>query len=473
MPSLAKFLASTKTSCPKIWFERGMALLVLINFGIVLFDYSYIPLRNFYLKELPRLTKLYDRVKAIEPNRDTEKYLATVEQLKAEVKQAGLQSPKAELLLQQLRQLSLEMIDKNPFEVVNKTGTLEKIKNQMRRHVRQDSSKEAFQIFWSRNYLSQSNWSKEINFYDQKIQPLLATNYFRPYGETGDFVDYFWQIDIWFIIIFSFEFLIRTYYIHRRNLGLTWLEAMLWRWYDVFLLLPVWRSLRIIPLVIRLHQAHLVNLHSLQTQINYGLVSNFAEELTEVVVIRVINQMQAAIQRGDLKDLLSNRVAQPYIDLNNINEVEAIANVLVKVTVYKVLPKIQPDLEAILRHSLNKVLDQSPIYRNIKQVPGLGNLPIQLIDQLINEVSQSTYSAIKDTLEDPVGAKLSQDLVQHFSEALGSEIQRQQTLQKIQSLLFDLLEEIKINYVQDLSEEDVQTLLQQTRHLRKTPRKNN
>ncbi len=463
MPSLAKFSVSTKTSRPKIWFERGMALLVLINLGIVLFDYSYIPLRNFYLKELPRLTKIYDPVKAIEPNRDTEKYLTTVEQLKAEVKQAGLQSPKTELLLQQLRQLSVEMIDKNPFEVVNKTGTLEKIKNRMRRHVRQESSKEAFQLFWSRKYLSQSNWSKEINFYDQNIQPLLATNYFRPYGETGDFVDYFWQIDIWFIIVFGFEFIIRTYYIHRRHLGLTWLEAMLWRWYDVFLLLPVWRSLRLIPLVIRLHQSHLVNLDSLQAHINYGFVSNFAEELTEVVVIRVINQMQAAIQRGDLKDLLSNRLAHSYIDLNNINEVEAIANVLVKVTVYKVLPKIQPDLEAILRHSLNKVLDQSPIYRNLKQVPGIGNLPIQLIDQLINEVSQSTYTAIKDTLEDPVGAKLSQDLVQHFSEALGTELQRQHTLQKIQSLLFDLLEEIKINYVQDLSEEDLQRLLQQTR----------
>ncbi|AFZ12448.1 hypothetical protein Cri9333_1556 [Crinalium epipsammum PCC 9333] len=472
MPSLAKFSVSTKTSRPKIWFERGMALLVLINLGIVLFDYSYIPLRNFYLKELPRLTKIYDPVKAIEPNRDTEKYLTTVEQLKAEVKQAGLQSPKTELLLQQLRQLSVEMIDKNPFEVVNKTGTLEKIKNRMRRHVRQESSKEAFQLFWSRKYLSQSNWSKEINFYDQNIQPLLATNYFRPYGETGDFVDYFWQIDIWFIIVFGFEFIIRTYYIHRRHLGLTWLEAMLWRWYDVFLLLPVWRSLRLIPLVIRLHQSHLVNLDSLQAHINYGFVSNFAEELTEVVVIRVINQMQAAIQRGDLKDLLSNRLAHSYIDLNNINEVEAIANVLVKVTVYKVLPKIQPDLEAILRHSLNKVLDQSPIYRNLKQVPGIGNLPIQLIDQLINEVSQSTYTAIKDTLEDPVGAKLSQDLVQHFSEALGTELQRQHTLQKIQSLLFDLLEEIKINYVQDLSEEDLQRLLQQTRKTRKTSYKN-
>jgi hypothetical protein len=473
MPSLVKFPASTKASRPKIWFERGMALLALINFGIVLFDFSYIPLRNFYLKQLPRLTKVYDPVKAIEPQRDTAKYLATVEQLKIEVKQAGLQSPKVELLLQQLRQLSVEMIDTNPFEIVNKTGTLEKIKNQMRRHVQQESSKEAFQTFWSKKYLSQASWSKEINFYDQNIQPLLATNYFRPYGETGDFIDYFWIIDIWFIILFGIEFLIRTYYIHRRHRGLTWLDAMLWRWYDVFLLLPLWRSLRIIPVVIRLHQARLVDLHSLQAQINHGFVSNFAEELTEVVVIRVINQMQAAIQRGDLKALLSNRVARPYIDLNNINEVEAIANVLVKVAVYKVLPKIQPDLEAILRHSLNKVLDQSPIYRNLKQVPGIGNLPIQLIDQLINEVSQSAYSAIKGTLEDPVGAKLSQDLVQHFSEALGTEIQRQQTLQKIQSLLLDLLEEIKINYVQDWSEEDLQTILQQTQQIPKPQPKNN
>jgi len=450
-----------------------MAVLAFTNLGFVLFDLSYIPLRNLYLREVPRLTQLYDPVKAIEPHRDTQRYLDTVEQLKAQVAQTGLASPQVDPLLQQLRDLSVDMIENNPFEVARKSGTLEKIKNKLRRRVGDESSKQSFNTFWSKPYLLEKGWSKEIGFYNQEIQPLIATNYFRPIGETGEFINYFWKIDAWFNLLFAIEFLARTYYIHRRHTGLRWLDAMLWRWYDIFLLipfsfilLPVWTLLRVIPVTIRLHQADLIRLDRIQAQVNQGLVANFAEELTEVVVIRVINQLQDSIRKGDITRFLSGRVSRPYIDLNNVNETEAIANLLVKLAVYQVLPKIQPDLEALLRHSLEKILDQNPIYRNLQQVPGLGQIPTQLIEGLVHEVSQSGYKALTDALEDPVGADLTNRLVQHFSEAMGSEVQRQHTLQTIQSLLSDLLEEIKLNYVQRLSEQDVEAILEQTRQIR-------
>ena len=468
MSSLARLTQKPGKSNRNLWFERVMALLALANLGLVLFDLSYIPWRNLYLREFPRITDVYDPVKGIEPHRETQKYLDTVEKLKAQVADTGLQSPQVQPLLQELRDLSVEMIESNPFAEANKTGTLERIKNLMRKHIGNESAKQSFQVFWSQPYLAKKGWLKEIQFYNNDIQPLIATNYFRPIGENGDFVNYFfWKIDIWFFSLFFVEFLLRTYYIHRRHIGLTWLEAMLWRWYDIFLLLPIWQFLRLIPVAIRLHQAHLLNLSTVRAQINHGFVSNFAEELTEVVVIRVINQMQDSIRRGDISKVVSGRVSRAYIDLNNVNEVEAIANLLVKVTVYQVLPKIQPDLEALLRHSLGKILEQSPAYRGFQNLPGVGHLGGELIEQLVSEVSSSAYKALTDALEDPVGAELTNSLVQHFSEALGSEVLRQQTLQKIQSLLLDLLEEIKINYVQQLSEQDLQAIIEQSRQLRK------
>ena len=450
-----------------------MALLALTNLGVVVFDLSYIPLRNIYLRELPRLTRLYDPVKAIEPHRETQKYLDTVEKLKAEVTQVGLESPQVDPLLKELRDLSVDMVDNNPFEVARKSGTLEKIKNKLRRHIGNDSAKQSFKIFWSQPYLSEKGLAKEIEFYNKEIQPLIATNYFRPMGETGEFDNDFWKIDAGFNLLFALEFLARTYYIHRRHQGLTWLDAMLWRWYDIFfimpfslVMLPVWALLRVVPVAIRLHQAQLVNLDRIQAQVNQGFVASFAEELTEVVVIRVINQIQDSIRNGDLTRLLSGRVTRPYIDINNVNEAEAIANLVVKLTVYQVLPKIQPDLEALLRHSLEKILEQAPVYRHLLQIPGLGGTPTQLIEHLVHELSQGAYKALTDALEDPVGAELTNRLVQHFSEAVGSEVQRQQTLQTIQSLVSDLLEEIKLNYVQQLSEQDVDEILEQTRQIR-------
>jgi hypothetical protein len=54
---------------------------------------------------------------------------------------------------------------------------------------------------------------------------------------------------------------------------------------------------------------------------------------------------------------------------------------------------------------------------------------------------------------------------------LGSELQAKHTLQKIQSLLTDLLEEVKVNYVERLSEEDLEDVLEQTRAIRQITHK--
>ncbi|MEW5855826.1 MAG: hypothetical protein AB1861_00345 [Cyanobacteriota bacterium] len=461
-------LAKTPQSRRNLWFERVMALLAVANLGLVLFDLTYIPLRDFYLREFRSLTRIYDPIKGIEAHRETQQYLETVEKLKAQLQQTeGLQSPEVATLLEELRQQSVEMIDTNPFAEANKTGTLEKIKNRMRQRIGNDSAKQSFRTFWSLPYLSQAGVEKEITFYNQEIQPLMARNYFRPIGETGNFVDYFWKIDLWFIIPFAIEFLLRTYYIHRRHNSLTWLEAMMWRWYDIFLLLPFWRWLRVIPVVMRLHQAKLLNLEPIRLQINRGLAANFAEELAEVIVIRVINQIQGSIRGGELTRWLSGRATRPYVDINNVNEVEAIATLLMKVTVNQVLPKIQPDLEAILQYNIEKILSQSPLYRGLQQVPGVGTIPAQMTEKLVKEISLAAYNTLTASLEDdPVGAELSKHLMEHFTEALGSEVQRQQTVQKIQSLLFDMLEEIKLNYVQRLSEQDLEQVLEETRAIR-------
>jgi hypothetical protein len=45
-------------------------------------------------------------------------------------------------------------------------------------------------------------------------------------------------------------------------------------------------------------------------------------------------------------------------------------------------------------------------------------------------------------------------------------MQKKQVLSEIQSLLFDFLEEVKINYVQRLSREDIAQIIQQTRQMR-------
>ncbi|MEH1977771.1 MAG: hypothetical protein V7L27_00405 [Nostoc sp.] len=451
-----------------LWFERFMAITAAVNLGLVLFDLSYVPWRDFYLRKLPQIVKIYDPIKGIESHRETKNYLELVKALEKQVSQTGLQSPQVNSRLEEIRRLSNEMIDTNPFAGANKSGTLEKIKKRMRDRIHNESAKQSFGTFWSQPYLSQKGWIQEINFFNDSIRPLIASNYYRHIGENGEFLDYFWiKVDLPFVILFGVELLGRTFLLKRQHPGFSWLEALLWRWYDLFLLLPFWRGLRIIPVLIRLDQAQLLNLHPVRKQLNQGIVANFAEELTEIVVVRVINQVQGSIQRGELTRWLSQQEnLRPYIDINNVNEVEAIAGLLVKTIVYQVLPDIQPAIVAILRHNIETVLHQVPVYRNLQNLPGVGQAQTQLSEQLATQITTNLYKTLVSAVEDPVGAKLTSQLVESFTKVLGSQIKEKHVLSEIQSLLFDFLEEIKLNYVQRLSQEDIDQIIEQTRKLR-------
>jgi hypothetical protein len=505
MSSLQK-LTPTKSQSQvrrSLWFERGMALIASANLVLVLFDLSYIPLRNFWLQgriripllnqtlkvPLPPIAKWYDLYKGIEPHRETYAYLQKVNQLE---KTLGftessplqtqeiltqLRSQQTVKILEDLRLSSEEMINTNPFQVANKTGTLEKIKNRMREHVpnQENSAKQSFRQFWSQNYLELNGVKGELNFFNEEIRPLIETNYYRPIGENGEFVDRFWKLDLPFVILFGLEFLARTWLISRRHVGVNWRDAMLWRWYDIFLIVPFslvpflryCLLLRIIPVTIRLNQAEIIDLERIQKQVSQGFVASIAEDVTEVVVVRVINQIQSSIRDGDLSRLLSKRDVRPYVDINNTDEVAALTKLVTQLVVYQVLPKIRPDLEALLQHNLKKAIEQSPAYQSLERLPGLGELQHQLTERVTKEIIQAIYDGLNAALEeDPVGEQLFKRLIEHLTEVIGTEIQAKQTLPRIQSLLTDLLEEIKINYVERLSEQDLEEILEQTRAIR-------
>lgn len=522
-----------------LWFERIMAIVALANFGLVLFDLSYIPFRNFWLLgkvKLPLLpsvtlplppapavckpfgenpdkatliTACYDRFKGIEAYRDTQAYLETVNQLEQQIQQSGVQSAAVNQTLNSLQEQSTRMVSENWFTVANKSGTLEKIKDRMRDRIYVDnvriasnivnsdptknaafrsdfqeatkkkakrSSKAAFALFWTPDYFTQADAQKELAWFDTHVRDLMQTNYYRSIEENGEFTNNFWLVDAPFVILFAIEFLARTWYISRQFKSVSWRDAIFWRWYDILLFFPFgllfypWAWLRIIPVTIRLHQAHLVDLGQLREQATQGFVGSIAEELTEVVVVQVLNQVQQAVRQGEImRWLLQPKPNQ--VTVNNVDEIAELVSLFVKLTVYQVLPKVQPDIEALLRHSIEAVLNQAPAYQTLKALPGLSEVPTQLIDRLIAEVLQATYSTLTTALEDPVGAQLTNRLVQNFGQSLGSEVQQQQVTDELKNLVNDFLEELKLNYVKRSAEIDVQTLLEETRQLHQSAKK--
>lgn len=443
-----------------LWFERLVAIIALLNLLWVLFDTSYIRFRDFYLRFFPELTVQYGALfKGIEPERATVNYLETIDKLEEQVAQTGLQSIQAESLLADLREQSVAIVDENPFEIANKSGTLEKIKNEMRDRIGVDSSKTAFNTFWSTDHLTDAGWTEELEFFNGEIVPLFETNYFRGLGEDGSPQDDFWRFDIWFVLFMALELFARSFYISRKYKNYTLIDAVLLRWYDLIFFLPFWRWLRVIPVSTRLNQSQLLNLVPFRNRINRIFISTFAIELTEIVILRIIDQLQRLVKDGTVAEwLLKSATQQRYIDINGVNEIEAITNSLTSLIVYKVMPGIKPEIDALLHHNVVQAFEQAPGYQGFRAIPGIGDLPDQVARQVVSQISQNLYGIVTGSLEDQKGAELTQQLISKIGDQLRHEIQQNQTVDNLEGWTVALLEEIKINYVKQGKVEDVDRL---------------
>lgn len=447
------------------WWGKLSAIIALLNFILVLFNLSYIPLRDVYLRQVPSLVALSDPYKGIEPHPVTQKYLKTVNDLTVDLAQNGLRSPESERLLSSLRSQSAAMLEENPFLAASKWGLLAKIQRRMRQHVGGTSAKQAFETFWSADYLERRGWDKEVAFLNREIRPLIQTNYFRNVDNYGQVIDEFWRIDIWFAGFFAVEFAVSTFLFSRRRAGVRWTDAMLRHWYDVLLIVPVWRWLRVIPVTVRLHKSGLVNLDRALAEIAHEPATYLADLVSKFMIVRFINQAQDAIKQGEAARLLLN--PQPYIEVNDVNEVETIVDRLLRLTIYKVLPRLQPNIKALTHHTLEGALKQSEFYQNIRQIPGLGELQKQVTEQLASNLSEGAADMLSSSYSDTQGREILERLRRDFSEAFVRELQDKETLSELQSLMSDLLEEVKLNYVMRSTESEAHATMEEVTELDK------
>jgi hypothetical protein len=444
-----------------LWYERLMAVITAVNLGLVGFDMTYVGLRDFWLRgavslgpvsfqiPMPPITDWYDPIKGIEPHRETEQYRKLVQELESNLLTSGLDSPAVDDSLKALQEDSGKMIDGNWFDVAGKSGNLEKIKNRMRDRMGLKSSRKSLETFWSKEYLKDKGIKQEMAFFNEKIKPLLLTNYYRTTGENGLPTDNFWILDFPFVLLFGSEFLARTFYLTRRNRdrNLKWLDAMLWRWYDILLLVPVWQWLRIIPVAIRLDHAEVINLDRIRNQATQGFVTNISEELTQAVLVQLIDQVQSGISTGSLTRWAMNTLNRPYNDINQRDEIREIITRVLDVTVNQALPQVKPELEAVIRHVMEGVLEQSPVYKGFKSIPLMGTVPSQMNEQLISSVTSGAYDALSKALEDEEAAQLISTFLKSLGSAIVQGLQEGDSLDELQSLMTDLMEEVKVNYI--------------------------
>jgi hypothetical protein len=442
--------------------RRWIAILAALNLMLVLFDLTYFQLRSLYFQTLPALVQLYDPVKGVYPHPETQRYLERVADLDTQLEtefEAG--SPAA--VLAELRSYSELLVQDDPFP---DDATLETIRQTLRSRTGAESVFVAFEQFWNQDYLSQSGWQNELAFWNRQIRPLMAANAYRQVNPLGQPIDYFWLLDLPFVLLFGVDLVMRSREVRRRRPELRWPQVILRRWYDLFLLLPAWRWLRLLPVVLRLQQEGLLNLELLQAEARRDFAIGFARDLTELVGVQAIDQVQAAVQRGDVMQwLLYPERRRDYVQVNDRNQIKAAVTRIGDIVVHQVLPQIQPDVELLISYNLQYLIEQMPGYRQLKYVPGAGQLPQQTTERLTKSLTNQVYRTLVQIWADPELAELSTQLIQSFREALATELQKKQNTEEIEALLVEMLEEIKLNYVQGVTETEIEDIVDRTGQL--------
>ncbi|MGF1538194.1 MAG: hypothetical protein ACFB4J_17155, partial [Elainellaceae cyanobacterium] len=464
--SLPNAQSSAKPHPSRNWWGKFVATVAVVNLAIALFNVSYLPLRNLYLRYIPAVVTAYDPVKGIEPHPITFQYIKTVDVLDQQVSSSeSLGTAEVANMLTSLRQQSVALVEENPFASAGQFSTFGKLKRRIRDITEEGNAQDAFRTFWSADFLDQIGWPAAYQLFQTRLEPLLARNYFRNTDDNGRIVDRFWYLDLWFGAFFGAEFLRQAFVASLRQPGISWLDAMLRRWYDLLLLIPFWRWLRIVPVSVRLNQSGLVNMERVIQQVTHEPAAYLSERVATFALVRLINQAKESVETGALvQSLLGGE--KPYIQVSDVDKVDALSDRLLDIAIYRVLPQVKPDVRALLRHSIQGAVKESDFYRGIQQVPGLDNVPEAAILDLSDYLAQQTYEVLVESYSDQEGRVLFDQLAQGFREAFLQEIQDVKTQRELQNLLAGLLEEVKLNYVQGTKDNDPEATLAEADQLK-------
>jgi DNA-binding SARP family transcriptional activator len=90
-----------------------------------------------------------------------------------------------------------------------------------------------------------------------------------------------------------------------------------------------------------------------------------------------------------------------------------------------------------------------------------------MMNQIIGQLYERTLEALQSLLkQDPVFDELLENLVENLRQTTHQEMTAKKSLSTIENLLTELMEEVKINYVAQLSQTDIDRIVEENRALR-------
>lgn len=236
------------------------------------------------------------------------------------------------------------------------------------------------------------------------LQHLLASQLPTPLGFYRDIIHAnFTAIDLAFVSIYLFEFVIQWLVAIIRRSYHRWFFFPFLHWYDLLGCIPVgsfrWlRVLRVFSILLRLQQIgwiSLENTYVVKVALKYYNI--LVEEISDRIVINVLNGAQREITMGSpVLDRVTREVLQPrkaaLLDLIT----EQLAS-----SIKGAHHQHRDDLETYLADLTDAILAHSTAGRQLRHLP----LASRLIKQQVQEVGLALVDSLVDDIDKPASRK--------------------------------------------------------------------
>lgn len=394
---LKRIRAFRQRLTPRLVWDLLMVYLATINVGLILFDLTYLWLRPLYFRHLPVVTRVYDPVKGIESHPLTTFYLELTDELTAVVAPTStpqeLEQGRAEIepLLAELRALSLEMLDDNPFERSGQTRSFNAVKAGLGTELRKQgfqprTAAEGFELLWS--------WDAErlparIGAFNSSARRHFEVNYYRAFDLGGQLTDYFWLIDLPFLVIFTIEFYTGWYLAVRRKTYAKWFFYPILNWYDLLGIIPLrhfrlFRLIRIGSIYVRLRRSDLTRVgDDIVTRTGTYIYNIIAEEISDIVAVRILSETAEEVREGRHRQIIRDTVAphrDALADELTVRTREVLANTA-----------IRRQARGFLDANLERATDSAQALRRLP-------LPDRLVRPLVTLIGHAVFDSIADTM---------------------------------------------------------------------------
>lgn len=394
-----------------------MVWVAVINLWMILFDLSYLWLRPLYFTYVPVVTSIYDPVKGIEPHPLTEALLEQISVTESELLR-NPHSPTIPEHVERLRQLSYRLMRENPFDRSGMDRANDIIKERLSSNIGRTGDalvdpeilREAVDDFWpdQRDVLLD-----RLENVDPRVIRGLQLNYYRSYNIDGNLTDWFWVLDLPFLILFWIEFCVRWVLAIKRMTYSRWFFFPIFNWYDVLGLIPVavfrpFRLLRAVSMYMRLRRSELSNVgKDVFTRTVLYFSNIITEEVSDRVALRILSEFHEEIENGTHKEIIRS-VVEPRKP-----EIEEVIVSQLRQTLTD--PKTIDLLRSLVELNLTKAVDESEALRGVP----LPNIVLKPAVKAIGEVIlDTTLETVTATIDSPEG----EEAVREVADAILNDV---------------------------------------------------